>query len=80
MRTPEEIEQWLIWNGVLTSYRKYAEASGMGYVGAVALGENAIKGAFVWSETVGGSGYWDDVNNRYQEWYRNGAADSMEHE
>lgn len=69
MKTAEEIENWLIWNGAFWSYRKYT-GDGMGYKAALALGADAIKRAFDWSETTEGEGYWEDVHHRYVEWYR----------
>lgn len=69
MRSPEEIENWLIWNGCWQSYKRHAEASGMGYTGAIAQGRDAIKEAFLWQTTPEGDGYWWDINTRYVEWY-----------
>lgn len=69
MRSPEEIENWLIWQGCWQSYKHHAEASGMGYTGAIAQGRDAIKEAFIWRETPEGDGYWWDINARYVEWY-----------
>lgn len=69
MRTPEEIENWLIWNGCWQSYKRHAEASGIGYTGAISKGRDAIKEAFLWQTTPEGDGYWWDINGRFTEWY-----------
>lgn len=73
MRTPEDIETWLIWNGAYWAYKRYTEKpNGIGYRHALSLGRNAIRKAFNWTGTAEGDGYWWDVNSRYVEWWKAG--------
>ena len=79
MKTPEEIEQWLIWNGAWQAFMRNADAFGIGYLHAISKGEDAILEAFHWEQTPEGAGYWEDTHYRYKEWY-NSEKESKEHE
>lgn len=81
MRSVEEIENWLIWNGAWRSFMRNADASGAGYARALRNGEDVITKAFRWEQTPEGAGYWEDVHHRYVAWYWYNAEHGMnEHE
>lgn len=73
-KTSQEIMDWLIFNGVqdrLMIYATYTFTDArITCAGLIRVHRrDLIKNCVIWGQTQEGFMFWEDVNNRYQEWY-----------